>query len=312
MGDSPEDKRALRELPRLTEEQRKRAQGNAAFERAWKDMADSVRSNPNAAPADASVLSKFQEVLGEIQIGAREKLMAKNQEDPRAVEVMSAYVAPYSYSKHAPKPAEATAQESEVAAPSVSNVAPEAVDIVRGAKKASSFKFEPVEDEFPRCLFIFTERLGDLVKVELVWQQVSRGNKMSAERAYAFDLQNPESSKAGFKDLTSRFKDSRMIAFRSKPVFDDLNAVYATLHDDDQLWRIFGSCQNLDELVGALDPEIKPYGKALTIDDLCKSTKINRRFVESIYNKAPRAATLHAIYKSVSDALLARADAAIA
>lgn len=158
-------------------------------------------------------------------------------------------------------------------------------------------------------LFIFTEREDDLVKVEIAWQELSSGAYSCAERAYRFDLKDPGSSKEGFEDLTRRlleFKDVVNVAFGIGDVFRNLGAVHTTLfgEDDLPLGGFFGPSQSLETMVCALEPRANRYAKSVSIDDLCQSTQVNRGLVESVHTKAPRAATLFAVYNSWSGNIL--------
>lgn len=314
MSETTSNEGFLRSLPRLNDEQKKKAQGNAAFERAWKERVDSVRATPLGKNPDAEKIEAMSGLVEELKVSAREKLLKKNAEDPRAAEAMAPYQAPYGYGQprtdQAPEALAGSPMAKEIVKAAIESKAPpKASDIANAAKKPEEFKFKAVVDEFPVTLCIHTTRSGSAIEVQIAWQQISRGQPMLAERCYKIDLQSPQDSKAPLKELLDKVKDSRVIVMSSQDEFPNLRDLYDLIHDDGKFYLIYQP-SDLPDLVKVFDPAIIKAGAALSLETLAKAVNINPDFQAKLHPKAPQAATMHKIYKHISGQLIARKDAA--
>jgi hypothetical protein len=316
MGHGEAGKKALRVMPRLTDDQRRLAQGNAAFERAWKDIADHMKRAPYATEAEPGKLDELKDLLEEMKIVDKEKLLAKNAEDPRALEIMAPYVPPYAYGvAEALAPSQSASAPSNVAAAGAPKLEPKkeptGSEIAQGAKKPGEFKFKPVVDEWPLNLFIQTMRADGAIKVQIAWMQVSRGNPMVTENAYTVALDGSQAAKASAKKLLERIlaADTRLVVMRTNPAFEDLRDVYNLVKDDGLFWKSFKPTE-LCLLAGAFNPRAKELGADLGLDHLCQMTNTKRELVAGLYPKAPDAVLMQRIYKAISEVLEARRAAA--
>ncbi len=310
MSDTPKAGVPLREVPRLTEEQRRRAEDNPAFARARGDLINNIRSNARAEPSSPEMLAKVLAMGSMLQLSARDKLIERKQ-DERAAQVLEPFKPPYGYSEPSQRVAEAS-----TLAPTERERRDDAtlgVEIAREATAPTNFTFRPAAQESKRHLFVHTSRDGERVKVELAWEQFSQragGSITLAEKSLDFDVSATATEKNKARDLMSRLREFRVVVLRNSDVWDDLCAVYALVSDDDQFFKVLANPMNVLPFFteGSMFPELKNMDREATIDDLCDATATNKGLIQRAYPNAPNAAVLQRIYKCVAERLIARED----
>lgn len=301
-----QDPSTFRELPRLTKEQRRNAAGNAAFERGWRELTESIRTSLHSLTDLADMTDQAERLratLEDLKLSARDKLMARNPADPKATEIMADYEAPFAYAGQGPRPEAAPARP----AAEIANE-PTGSQIALGAKRPEAFVYKPAASRGQMSMFIHTERLPEGVAVQMAWHHLGGKHPKLYEKRHLFALDGKRETIAKAKEFFDRFKDARIYTLHDSPTWENLRDVYALIDDPDEFWRVFKR-DDIALMAFAFDPELQKLDTELTLEHLSSLVGIDPVFTGNVYPTAPCAALMHFVYRALAESVVARKTA---
>lgn len=270
----------MRNIPILSDEERKMAEENGAFQRRYKEISEGAFRTPTEVPSDPKWVEPFKNLVNDMIKKANDSLISSNKLE-QAEKILEPYHPPFTRSSN---PEAGTAPSEDKTA--------EYRRVFEAARNQKKQNQSFIQTKALSNVYIHAENHHGQALIEMAWTEMKGGFESLQEWTGCFDLdESLQEEEALF--MMNMLKNREHIMFEKSEVFRIMKSVHDHYFEN----SAFHECLYPNEVM-VIAPELG-YTAATTIEDLALELKLNAELVKLLYKTAPNAALIQRIYTMI-------------